>query len=208
VGNYSKEGQDLWVLEQKKDKKGYFVDIGAYDGVETSNTKKLEESGWEGICIEGNKEMFEKLKISRSCKCVNEVVWEKKERVEFIINGFGSGVTAEKSRWNDYRKNKIKNLNYEEREGKALKDIFIENNVPKKIDYMSVDIEGSEEYIFSKELFEEYEIDLITIEVYNNSLDKDENYKSEVINFLLNIGYKLDKNPQGAESCEYFLKRE
>ena len=37
--SYSQIGQDLWVLETLKNKKnGYFLDIGAHDGIYLSNT--------------------------------------------------------------------------------------------------------------------------------------------------------------------------
>lgn len=39
-----------FVFKEKTD--GFFVDVGAYDGFEWSNTWALSEAGWEGICIE------------------------------------------------------------------------------------------------------------------------------------------------------------
>ena len=47
--SYSQAGQDLWVLD--KIKKGYFLEIGAYDGIKFSNSLLLEENGWEGLLI-------------------------------------------------------------------------------------------------------------------------------------------------------------
>ena len=34
--------------------KGTFLDLGAYDGVDLSNTRALTELGWAGVCIEPN----------------------------------------------------------------------------------------------------------------------------------------------------------
>jgi hypothetical protein len=41
---YSQAGQDAWVLQQVLDYKigGYFVDIGAFDGIHLNNTYWLE----------------------------------------------------------------------------------------------------------------------------------------------------------------------
>ena len=44
---------------------GYFVDVGAYDGVKFSNTLLLEEQGWTGLCVEPHKVTFAKLKRKR-----------------------------------------------------------------------------------------------------------------------------------------------
>lgn len=63
---YSQAGQDKWVLE-KVGNKGFFVDVGAYDGIESSNTYALELAGWNGICFEPNKDAFEKLNKNRRC---------------------------------------------------------------------------------------------------------------------------------------------
>ena len=49
--SYSQLGQDVDVIEFYKYKKnGYFVDIGAYDGVDLSNTYVLETNfSWKVI---------------------------------------------------------------------------------------------------------------------------------------------------------------
>lgn len=67
---YSQAGQDLWVLK-KVGNKGFFVDVGAHDGVESSNTYALEKAGWRGICIEPNPEAYAKLVQERKCNAMN-----------------------------------------------------------------------------------------------------------------------------------------
>ena len=50
---YSQIKQDLFVLYYYQDTPGYFVEFGALDGVDTSNTYLLEkEHGWKGILAE------------------------------------------------------------------------------------------------------------------------------------------------------------
>ena len=50
----SQLGQEIKVINFYKEKKnGYFIEIGASDGIELSNTYLLEsEYKWNGICIE------------------------------------------------------------------------------------------------------------------------------------------------------------
>jgi len=53
----SQAGQDLWVYGEVFNQKrnGYFLDVGAHDGVHLSNTYLLEKKyRWKGICVEGN----------------------------------------------------------------------------------------------------------------------------------------------------------
>ena len=59
----------LEIFENKKN--GFFVDIGAHDGISINNTKLLEDLGWDGICIEPHPKVFQRLLLNRNCKKVN-----------------------------------------------------------------------------------------------------------------------------------------
>ncbi len=50
---YGQHGEDylLWHLFDFR-RTGFFLDVGAHDGVALSNTKSFEEAGWTGICVE------------------------------------------------------------------------------------------------------------------------------------------------------------
>lgn len=73
---YSQAGQDVWVLQQIP--KGFFVDVGAHDGVESSNTYTLELCGWKGLCIEPNPESYKKLVEVRKCLAWNAAAGRNK----------------------------------------------------------------------------------------------------------------------------------
>lgn len=67
---YSQSEQDKWVCEFFNYKKnGYFVEVGAYDGIQTSNTYFLEkELAWTGVCIEADTTIFQELSKHRKSK--------------------------------------------------------------------------------------------------------------------------------------------
>lgn len=47
-------------------KNGFFVDVGAHDGITINNTLYFEEYNmWKGLNIEANPDVFEKLKKNR-----------------------------------------------------------------------------------------------------------------------------------------------
>ena len=60
----SQVGQDEWVVSFFSSKgDGYFLDIGAHNGVDLSNTYYLEkELQWNGICVEADPYIFEDLR--------------------------------------------------------------------------------------------------------------------------------------------------
>ena len=75
---YSQLGQDLAVIDFYKEKKdGFFVEIGAVDGIEISNTYLLETKyNWKGICVEAIPDKFEKLVKNRpNSKCISKAVF-------------------------------------------------------------------------------------------------------------------------------------
>ena len=49
---YSQNQEEKYILNHFKDKQGTFLDLGAYDGKELSNTRALVELGWAGCCVE------------------------------------------------------------------------------------------------------------------------------------------------------------
>jgi hypothetical protein len=61
---YSQYGQDKFLFENFfiNKKEGFFLDIGAHDGVNGNNTFLFEKIGWSGVCIEPIPSVFEKLK--------------------------------------------------------------------------------------------------------------------------------------------------
>lgn len=57
---YAMFGEDL-VLAELLGPNGFLVDVGAYDGVEHSNSRWLLELGWTGVLFEPNPEIYPQL---------------------------------------------------------------------------------------------------------------------------------------------------
>lgn len=58
---YSQNNEEEIIGSQFPGFKGRFLDIGAYDGKTFSNTLKLVENGWSGVCVEASPIVFPKL---------------------------------------------------------------------------------------------------------------------------------------------------
>lgn len=90
---YSQAGQDVWVL-QRIGNKGFFVDVGAHDGVESSNTYALEKAGWKGVCVEPS-EAYEKMIGVRNCSLVKvAAVADKKSQTGLPLTEILYGLSA------------------------------------------------------------------------------------------------------------------
>lgn len=163
------KGQDRWVLFQVLPlmERGYFLDIAAADGITHSNTYVLEKHfGWGGLCIEPNPGFYKQLLKNRDCLADPSVVSDKREILEFRIdNGQLGGIVAEDTDNNARTRGKqLSGATIMRLQARTINEILAENDVPKMIDYFSLDVEGSEERIISTLDFNSYQFKSITIE--------------------------------------------
>lgn len=186
--SFSQHNQDLFVLDHTGMKTGgFFVEFGAMDGVELSNTLLLEKYyGWNGIVAEPLPELFNKISKNRSCSADPRCVSSKTgQRVPFIKAEFEALSTMKEyishDHWADTRSNNSIEI---EVETVTLDDLLDFHNAPEEIDYLSIDTEGSELLILEAFSFDR-KINIITAE-HNHA-----SHKIPMRKFLESKGYKL-----------------
>lgn len=194
--------QDKYLNENifKNKKNGYFIDIGAHDGITYSNTYFFEKKlGWKGICIEPMPGAFNKLKKNRSCICINGCIAEEPIPAKFLLV---SGPSEMLSGLIDfYHPEHLKRIEAElnslggtseiiEIQSYRLDAILSANKI-KYVDYLSIDTEGSELSILKSINFDTVDIFIISVE---------NNYKDKTIKtFLESKKYKFIKQQGGDE---------
>jgi len=157
----SQAGQDLWVYGEvfNEQRGGFFVDVGAHDGVDISNTFILEKRyRWRGICIEGNPLTFAALSRNREADCVNVCIDSQRRTVKFAPRGVSGGIVSgdtDNREWTDAPL---------EVEALPLVEVLEAHGVPKTIDYLSIDIEGAEDRALLGFPFERYTFNCLTVE--------------------------------------------
>lgn len=164
----SQLGQDRWVVETLAGmSNGYFVDVGAADGVALSNTYTLEtEFGWTGIAVEAHDEYYASLKMNRTCVCVHACVMGNVRNVRFREAGYLSGVEE------CFNVSAIERLRVEgfsdglvsPKVSRTLEEILTSHNAPPVIDFLSLDTEGSESEILGAFPFDRYRFRTICVE--------------------------------------------
>lgn len=167
----SQEGQDKVILNIFGSKSGYFVDLAANDGRVISNTFELElQADWSGLCIEPNIQYIQS-HLTRKCSFISSVISDVDgDTVNFLMNdGFGGIVDTDTDNQNvDKRKQKlVSNFTTV-----SIKSIFQDFNVPKTIDYFSLDVEGAEERIIGSFPFNSHTVYVFTIERPNQRVRK------------------------------------
>lgn len=193
VKSYSQESQDAFVYDNFPIEHGFFIEMGAYDGQNLSNTLWLEQKyGWTGLLIEANHDLCKRIdsllrNAWRLCACISD-----KTNEVFVQSDVYSGLH------DSYNKH----VSAKERKGNVIVPCFNLQTVLNKIgrnhiNYFSLDIEGGEiaflETIKDALRSREIVVDIWTIEYavykgeseeYRRNLENYRNYFEEVGGYL------------------------
>ena len=182
---FSQIGQDLFVLDTLSYKKnGFFIEVGAGDGVNLSNTYLLERDyNWTGILIEPSRNFYNKCCVSRKSIVINKLLlntsqdtlkfYEKKVGEFSHSEGYGSVLASEILSEYDVETIKFENL-------------FKTFLSKPTIDFLSIDTEGSEPEILKS-------IDFLVHKPLVICIEHNFNKKNRIFykKFLKSKGYKL-----------------
>lgn len=167
TGSSAEYFQDLWVLMELGFKQGgFFVEFGATNGVDASNTYLLERKfQWRGILVEPNFVFQEALRGNRNSIIDNRLVWDvSNKEIDFLsMTEAYISVAKEDLKLVDIdlsTKSRVDVVN-----SVSLNDLLINYCAPDTIDFISVDVEGSE-YRILKAFFEEtkFKVRLFVVE--------------------------------------------
>lgn len=159
--------QDLFVLCELNFKtEGFFVEFGATNGVDLSNTYLLEkEFGWTGILAEPAKRWHGALKSNRQCQIETDCVWrESNTTIKFREAEVGELSTIDSFSSSDCNREMRSDAQTYDVTTISLEDLLAKFNAPRRIDYLSIDTEGSEYQILESFDFDKYQFRVITCE--------------------------------------------
>jgi len=185
---------DLKMLKYINYENGFFIECGANDGINQSNTWYYEKKlNWRGVLIEPIPEVFDQLKKNRKSENLffNNVLKsfkDKRKYIRLIYDKKDSLITKIESK-------KIKNTYSFRSRAKTLNEILTISKAPKKIDFFSLDVEGDEINVLNGVDLKKYYFKYILIETIN---------LKKVINKLKRFDYKLKKK---LSNIDYLFKK-
>jgi FkbM family methyltransferase len=158
--------QDLIVGFIYRDEPGFFVEFGAADGINLSNTFFLEKKlNWTGVLCEPSPTLFQKLRENRSAILVNKCVWSDSNYfLDFLeTENLLLSTISSFSKSDSHSQNRKKFVTHKI-ESICLNDLLISTKAPKTINFMSIDTEGSEYSILENFDFSNWNIECIFVE--------------------------------------------
>jgi len=175
--SYSRGGIDLIVDDYfKNQKKGIYIDVGAYHPFIGNNTFKLFSRGWQGINIDLDSQSISIFNHFRPrdeniCTAVSDVIEEK----DLFFHHNRSAInTLEKK------------LGYRAKEIKKIKTTTLNKILEKSkfrdldIDFISIDVEGHELEVIKGLDLKKFSPKIIVIEHIDLSMKKIESYNQNI----------------------------
>jgi FkbM family methyltransferase len=166
-------------------KDGVYIEAGANDGINGSNTLKLEQSlNWTGLLIEPSKNMFDLCIKNRSSKNIFlNAALVGEENLKYVQGDFDGHLMA------SINGERLKRQGDVSVRSLTLNKILAKLNFNKKIDFLSLDVEGYELETLKGIDLNTYTIKFILVEVNTGF------YKlSEIVSLLEKYNYTLYDN--------------
>lgn len=193
--SYSQDGEDMVLRSLMEDYpkgyKGVFVDIGAHHPVRFSNTYFFYKKGWRGINVDAMPGSMNLFKWLRSKDVNLEVgVGPENDNLTFYcfdepaLNTFSEETALERDQNTRYKI--IKKV---EVPVMRLRDILDQHLTTKKIDFMSIDVEGLDFQVLLSNDWSKYRPTFLLVE--DTDIDFVNLKDSLSYRFLVEKGYHL-----------------
>lgn len=161
-------------------KSGFYLDVGAHDGRASSNTYHLERQGWNGILVEPILTNYFKLFIHRNreqntfvnAACVSDSFKDKYlEMVYCDLMSYAPTITdIDSASWEALSQDFMNPYEHKTKvyvPVRTLSSILGECNAPEVINFLSIDVEGSELEVLGGIDLKKYSFDVVCIETSN-----------------------------------------
>ncbi len=182
---YSQHDEEKYILNFFKDRKGSFLDIGAYNGKAFSNTHQLALNGWTGVCVEPSPVPLKDLRLlykdNPGIKILPVGIGLKKGIYPFFDTN-GDAISSFDG--SHVKKWQSKNVPFNTLHVEVITPDELFNIVGYDFDFINIDTEGWNWQLLQKLPFNQLiNLKMICVE-YDNSFN-------EMMMFLNRNGFKL-----------------
>jgi FkbM family methyltransferase len=167
---YSQWGEDQYVNFFFKDvQKGIYLDVGCFHPYMYSNTCLLHKKGWTGINVDINQTSIDLFNIARPkdinlCTTIDE---NKKKFTMYYDDPFSPINTLDKNFYENLKESFFKNKRILSIQSKTIKEIIETSKIENKVDFINIDVEGSDYDILKQIDLKKLKVKLVSIETHN-----------------------------------------
>jgi FkbM family methyltransferase len=174
--SYSQFGEDLWLADYfAGQERGLYVDVGAFDPFDGSNTLLLYRRGWSGINIEPDPGAIARLRRFRPRDVNLEVAIDEAEGPsEYLRAGTFGGIPSEGYLWGEDAGTERILIR-----ARRLEDVLIEQGVCE-FDLLDVDCEGRELQALRSNDWTRFRPRVVLLEIHPGASESASDYLTEV----------------------------
>jgi FkbM family methyltransferase len=168
--SYAQFAEDLLIERLLGFRTGFYVDVGCHHPIRLSNTYLLYLQGWHGVAIDANA-AFGTLyaEVRPKDTFIQAAVSDADQDVEFTVYAdsalssiSGMPLFDSSEQYSIVRVEKMRT--------RRLDTILRSQDVPRKFDLLSIDVEGHDEQVLASLDLNEFQPELIVIEAYGADL--------------------------------------
>ena len=178
---------------------GYYIDVGAFNGLQGSKTKYFEDIGWQGIAVEPHPISFQKLESNRTCKKENILITDYDGECNFHWSERAPMTSRIDMSGHKGRIHKMPDVKETQLPCMTITTLC-EKYLWTVVNFLKIDAEGNDWAVINGIDFARLSIDLIVFEMWPSH--KVNEYKSS-INKLLEAGFV----EIGREKSDYYFKK-
>jgi len=190
--SYSFGGIDSLIINIfKNTNDGFYVDIGCGHPIKNNNTYLLNKKGWKGINIDLDQENINLFNIFRKKdENINIAVSNDNKEVDLYFYHSKSAINTISKEAANYQSAKVSSI--KKIRSKSLNEILANSKFKDiQIDFLSIDVEGSELLVLKNFDFKKYSPKVIVVEYLDLSLPKLEIKNLKINNFINSKLYNL-----------------
>ncbi len=144
---YSQNDEERHILNYFGSEQGRLLDIGAFTGVELSNSYQLLLQGWEGVLYEASPEVFRSLQENLSglsAICINKAVTVDQDGPITFYDNAGAVATTSAS----HRDKWSSKAQFNEIQVEAISLPTLIHQHGQSFDFVTIDVEGQSAELF------------------------------------------------------------
>ena len=175
----------------RNQKNGFYIDVGCQHPIKNNNTYLLHKRGWSGINIDLDKDNIDLFNVSRiSDDNINIAASNKISEVDLFFFHKKSPINTIDKKTSKFQKAKISSI-------KKIKTDTLNNIIKsskysnKKIDLLSIDVEGHELPVLEGLDFNKYSPNVIVVEYLDLNVSKLEIKNLNIENVINSEIYKF-----------------